>query len=59
MYRKTLIYFLTSFCLLFFASPSIALGTVYQKAIDADIQEDYTTAHDIFLALAEQGVVKA
>ena len=59
MHRKTLTFILTSFWLLLWASTSIALGTVYQKAVDAYAQEDYTTAHDIFLELAEQGIVKA
>ena len=59
MHRKTLTFILTCIWLLFLASPSIALGTVYQKAVDAYAQEDYTTAHDIFLELAEQGIVKA
>jgi hypothetical protein len=50
MHRKTLIFILTSIWLLFLASPSIALGTLYQKAVDAYTQEDYTTAYEIFLA---------
>ena len=68
MNRKILTFILTSIWLLFWASPSIALVTEYQKAVDAyklvtehqkavDAykREDYKTAHKLILPLAEKG----
>jgi len=59
MKRKILAFIITSIWLLFWASPSIAVFTEYQEAVDAYNREDYKTAHKLFLELAEQGVVKA
>ena len=44
---------------MFWASPSIALVTEYQKAIDAYNREDYKTSYNLILPLAEKGFAKA
>ena len=59
MNRKTLTFILTSICLLFWTSPSIALVTEHQKAIDAYKRKDYKTSYNLILPLAEKGFAKA
>jgi len=59
MNRKILTFILTSTWLLFWASPSIALVTEYQKAIDAYKRKDYKTSYNLILPLAEKGFAKA
>ena len=59
MNRKILTFILTSIWFLFWASPSIALVTEYQKAIDAYKSKDYKTSYNLILPLAEKGFAKA
>ena len=59
MNRKTLTFILTSIWLLFWTSPSIALVTEHQKAIDAYKRKDYKTSYNLILPLAEKGFAKA
>jgi len=59
MNRKILTFILTSIWFLFWASPSIALVTEYQKAIDAYKNKDYKTSYNLILPLAEKGFAKA
>ena len=59
MNRKILTFILTSIWLLFWASPSIALVTEYQKAIDAYKRSDYKASYNLILPLAEKGFAKA
>ena len=59
MNRKILTFILTSIWLLFWASPSIALVTKYQEAVDAYNREDYKAAYKLILPLAKKGVAQA
>ncbi len=54
---QTLIF--TSALLLFLSSPSIAVIDDYQGAVDAYSREDYKTAYELMLPLAEKGFAKA
>ena len=59
MNRKILTFILTSIWLLFWASPSIALVTKYQEAVDAYNREDYKAAYKLILPLAKKAVAQA
>jgi len=59
MNRKALTFIFTSIWLLFWASPSIALVTEYQKAVDAYNREDYKAAYKLILPLAKKGFAQA
>ena len=59
MNRKILTLILTSIWLLFLASPSIAIVTEYQKAVDAYKKEDYKTSYRLILPLAKKGLAQA
>ena len=59
MNRKILTFILTSIWLLFWTSPSFALVTEYQKAVDAYKREDYKTAYKLILPLANKGFAQA
>jgi len=59
MNRKILTFILTSIWLLFWASPSIALVTEFQKAVDAYNREDYKTSYKLMLPLAKKGLAQA
>jgi len=59
MNRKILTFILTSIWLLFWASPSIALVTEYQEAVDAYNREDYKAAYKLILPLAKKGFAQA
>ena len=59
MNKKILRFILTSIWLLFWASPSIALVTEYQKAVDAYNREDYKTSYKLILLLAKKGFAQA
>ena len=59
MNRKILTFILTSIWLLFWASPSIALVTKYQEAVDAYNREDYKAAYKLILPLAKKGFAQA
>ena len=59
MNRKILTFILTSIWLLFWASPSIALVTEFQKAVDAYKREDYKTSYKLILPLAKKGLAQA
>ena len=59
MNRKILTFILTSIWLLFWASPSIALVTEFQKAVDAYKREDYKTSYKLILPLAKKGIAQA
>jgi len=59
MNRKILTFILTSIWLLFWASPSIALVTEFQKAVDAYKREDYKTSYKLMLPLAKKGLAQA
>ena len=54
---QTLIF--TSTLLLFLSSPSIAVIDDYQDAVDAYSREDYKTAYELMLPLAEKGFAQA
>ena len=54
---QTLIF--TSALLLFLSSPSIAVIDDYQGAVGAYSREDYKTAYELMLPLAEKGFAKA
>ena len=54
MNKKILTFILTSIWLLFWASPSIALVTEFQKAVDAYKGEDYKTSYKLTLPLAKK-----
>ena len=45
--------------MLFWASPSIALVTEFQKAVDAYNREDYKTSYKLMLPLAKKGLAQA
>ena len=59
MNRKILTFIFTSIWLLFWASPSIALVTEFQKAVDAYNREDYKTSYKLILPLAKKGFAQA
>ena len=59
MTKKTLTFFITSICFLFWACSSFALVTQYQEAIDAYKRKDYKTAYQLILPLAKKGYSKA
>ena len=59
MNRKILTFILTSICLLFLTTPSIAIVTEYQKAVDAYKKEDYKTSYKLILPLAKKGFAQA
>ena len=59
MNRKILTFIITGIWLLFWASPSIALVTEYQKAVDAYKRKDYKTSYKLMLPLAKKGLAQA
>ena len=59
MNKKIQILIFTTALLLFLSSPSIAVIDDYQGAVDAYNREDYKTAYELMLPLAEKGFAQA
>jgi TPR repeat protein len=59
MNQKILTFIFTSFLLVLWVSPSIAVINDYQKAVDAYNRKDYKTSYELIFPLAEKGFAQA